>query len=105
MKKIKNKFMAGARGGILTSMMLVGAASASASAQTVADYASPVQTSRNTSGMHMMHRYNSKTKVSALVRGLGLSKETVRGELATGKTIKQILQEHGITMDQLDSQK
>jgi len=103
MKKIKNKFMAGARGGILTSMMLVGAASASA--QTVADYASPVQTSRNTSGMHMMHRYNSKTKVSALVRGLGLSKETVRGELATGKTIKQILQEHGITMDQLDSQK
>lgn len=101
MKKIKNTFIAGARGGILTSMMLMGAASASA--QTVTNYTSPVQSSRNTSGMHMMHRYNSKTKVSALVRGLGLSKESVRSELASGKTIKQILQEHGITMDQLDS--
>ena len=88
-----------ARGSILTGMIVMGAGTAFA--QTPSDYVPPVQTSRNASGMHTMHRFKSQAKIQAVVSGLGLSRSTIKEELKSGKTIKQILQEHGITMDQL----
>ena len=100
MKKIKNRLIAGAKGGIITSMILMGAGSAFA--QTNPDYVPPAQTTRSMGGMHTMHRFNSTRRVVSLAKSLGIPEATVRQELKSGKTVKQILQEHGITMNELD---
>src|SRR4051812_39327131 len=96
--KMKMIIWDSARGGIVASMILVGAGTAFA--QTAPDHR-PSETSRTISGMHTMHRFNSRAKVGAVVKSLGLSRAAIKQELKDGKTIKQILQEHGITMDEL----
>lgn len=103
---MKKKIWEGARGGILTSMILVGSTIGgnSALAQTLPDYVSPAVTAKTASGMHIGHRFNSRTKINSLVVQLGLNPNDVQRELHSGKTIKQILQDNGITMDQLDTQ-
>jgi hypothetical protein len=101
--KMKKVIWEGARTGVLTSMILVGSAlgGRTALAQVNPEYTASV-TAKNASGMHIGHRFNSPTKVASLAIQLGLDPQAVKQELQSGKTIKQILQENGITMDQLD---
>ncbi len=106
--KMTKKIWEGARGGILTSMIFVGStiggSSAFAQSNANADHVSPVATSRTASGMHIMHRFNSPTKAGALAVQLGLDRKKVKQELKSGKPLKQILQENGIALEQLDAQ-
>ena len=66
------------------------------------DYSIPISAQgARAMGMHMMHRWNSTTKVSSLATHLGLDSALVKQELKSGKTLKQILQENGIVPGQL----
>ncbi len=104
LSKMRKMVWEGARTGVLTSMILAGAALGGRSALAMAnpEYTSAVST-KNASGMHLTHRFNSSTKAVSLAVSLGLDAQAVKTELKSGKTIKQILQENGITMDQLDT--
>ena len=102
MSKIQKKLISSARRGILASMIFVYAGTAFAQT-TSKEYSRPIEISRNASGMHLMHRFNSHTKVKALASGLGLKQNTIKKKLRSGKNIKQIMQDYGITMDQLDA--
>jgi hypothetical protein len=98
-KKMKSTLLSGASTGIVAGMLLVGTAN-TAFAET--DYKVPAYSQNATvSGMHMMHRWNSKTKINSLASHLGLDQSEIQSELKAGKTLKQILQEHGIVPGQL----
>lgn len=96
---MKKMFIDGARGGIMAGMLFVG--SNVAFADTIAEYSYPAYTSKTINGMHMMHRWNSKTKINLLASQLGLNNKSVKEKLKSGKNLKQILQEHGIVPGQL----
>lgn len=99
-EKVKKALFAGASSSIVAGMLLVG--SNTVFADTAADYSVPAYTQNTTpNGMHMMHRWNGASKVSGLASQLGLDPNTVRQELKSGKTVKQILQENGIVPGQL----
>ncbi len=91
--------MAGAGTGIVAGMLLV--SSSTVFADTDAPIASPYAQNTNLTGMHMMHRWNSATKINALANSLGLDTSTVTSELKSGKNLKQILQENSIVPGQL----
>lgn len=94
---MKKKIFAGASSGILASMLILGAGNVYADTSadsTPTEIYTPGSLNR---GMHMMHRFNSVTKVHSLATQLGISEETVRNELQSGKSVKQILLDHGIT--------
>ncbi len=99
-KNMKNALVASASGGIMAGMLIVGSGTAFAETQ---DLTSPSYT-QNTSitGMHMMRRWNSPSKVSALANHLGLDPDTIREEIKSGKSVKQILQDNGIVPEQLE---
>jgi hypothetical protein len=100
MKKMKRSLLVGASGGLLAGVLLAGAGTAYAES---ADYAAPQASIASTTipGMHMMRRWNSGAKAGGLAAKLGLDKAEMRQEMKSGKTLKQILQEHGIVPDQL----
>ncbi len=54
------------------------------------------------SGMHVMHKWNSKSRISALASNLGLDQSYIDEELKSGKTVKQILQESGVDTTKLN---
>lgn len=98
-KRIKDGFMVGAGGGLVAGMIFISSANtALAEVVNIPNYTK----SAATTGMHIMHRWNSKPKISALVSTLGLDQETVNAELKSGKTIKQILIENGLDTSVLD---
>ncbi len=100
--KMRKRFIAGASGSILASMLFVGGATAFAD---TVEYSAPNVPSQNASipnGMHMMHRFNSVTKINSLASQLGISSDEIKTELQSGKTLKQILQERGIVPGQLE---
>lgn len=98
-KNIRKNIIAGASGGIMAGMLIVGSSTAYAE---TADLSVPAYTQDAAStGMHLMHRWNSPTKVNSLAVGLGLDPEKVKEELKSGKTLKQILQENGIVPAQI----
>ena len=93
--KYGKKILVGASRGIVAGMFLMGV-STPTFAET-ADYSVPSYSKvSNVSGMHMMHRWNSKTKVNSLVNQLGLDSEQIKNEIKSGKSLKQILHENGI---------
>ena len=98
--RIKKTLWAGASTGILTGMFLMGTGN-TALAET-AEFSAPSYT-QNTivTGMHLMRRWNSRTKAAALADHLGIPAVEIAEELKSGKTLKQIFQEHGIAPDQL----
>ncbi len=99
-ERMKKALFAGASSGIVAGMLLVG--SSTVFADTTADYSVPAYTQNaSATGMHMMHRWNSTTKINALANHLGLNTDEVNQELKSGKTLKQILQENGIVPGQL----
>ncbi len=102
--KMKKKIWETARGGILTSMILVGSTigGSAAYAQSLPDSAASSVSSRTPSGMHVMHRYNSPAKINSLLTQLGLNSQAIKDELKNGKPLKQVLIENGIAIDELD---
>jgi hypothetical protein len=99
-KKISEKIWYGASKGILAGIMIVGANTTFAQATT--DYTPQyAQSEGKSGGMHMMRQFNSFPKVNALAGQLGLDSNEIKQELKSGKTVKQILQEHGIAMNEI----
>ena len=99
-KRMKKVLIASAGTSIMAGMLLMGVGN-TALAETL-DYSAPAYTQNSTTtGMHMMRRWNSGRKVSGLAKHLGLDSALVTAELKSGKTVKQILQEHGIVPGQL----
>ncbi|KND47679.1 MAG: hypothetical protein AB201_01955 [Parcubacteria bacterium C7867-006] len=94
-KRMTKAIIAGASSGIVAGMILMGTSNV-ALAET-ADLSLPgyYQNAGDT-GMHMMRKWNTPKGVNALAGGLGLTREEIRQELKSGKTMKQIMQEHGI---------
>lgn len=99
MKKMKRKILVGASGGLLAGVLLAGAGTAYAD---TADYSLSATATAAPSGMHLTRRWNSDAKVGGLASSLGLDKREIQQELKEGKSLKQILQEHGIVLDQLN---
>lgn len=98
-KAIKNTIITSAGTGIMAGMLLVGGNTAYAEAHDM-----PVQAySQNAAGtgMHIMHKWNSVTKINSLAGSLGLDKAKVAEEVKNGKTLKQILQDNGIVPSQI----
>ena len=94
-KRVKKVIIAGASSGIMAGMLLMGVSNV-ALAET-ADISTPgYSQSTNDTGMHMMRRWNTPKGQTAIAGGLGLSRAQIRQELKSGKTMKQIMQEHGI---------
>ena len=98
-KKIGEKIWLGASTSIVTGMLLVGSNTVYAD---TSDY-SPGNYTENPAktGMHMMHSWNSTAKAGLLAVQLGLDKNKIKQEIKSGKTVKQVLQEHGIVPGQI----
>jgi hypothetical protein len=101
LRKIGKKLLVGASSSIVAGLLIAGTAS-NVFADTT-DYSpnTTYEQSTGQTGMHMMHRWNSHTKAGGLAVQLGLDKEKIKQEIKSGKTMKQILQEHGIVPGQL----
>ncbi len=87
-KKIKKALISGASSAIAAGVIFMGSGSvALAESRGIAfrDNLSPT-------GMQMMHEWNS----SSIADALGLNKDEIKKQLRSGKTMKQILQEHDI---------
>lgn len=89
-KKMKKRFIAGASGGMLASMLFMG--TPALYAETVSGQFS-VQTQ---SQVEVNHRWNSGKNATIFANQLGLSRSEMNRQLKSGKTIKQVLQEKGV---------
>lgn len=100
-KNMRRAIVASASGSIMAGMLFVGVGG-TAYAETANDTFIPAY-SQNTSttGMHLMHKWNSPAKINSLASSLGLDPNTVKAELKAGKTFKQILQENGVVPAQI----
>jgi hypothetical protein len=99
-KKIKKVIWAGASSGVVTGMIIMGVTSPAvveAVESPVPAYAESVKVPP----MHMMRRWNSKSRALSLAENLGLNPDDVENELKSGKTLKQILQDNGIAPAEL----
>lgn len=98
-KKIKDRFIASAGGGLVAGVLFIGGANvALADTVNVPSY-TKVST---TNGMHMMRRWNSRSKINSLATALGLDPEIINDGLNSGKNLKQILYEYGVDTVSLD---
>lgn len=94
-KRMKRAILAGASSGIVAGMIFM-ASTSTAFADTVdANVPSFIQNTSD-SGVHMMRRWKSGKGVKSIAKSLGLSREKIKEELRSGKTMKQIMQENGI---------
>ena len=96
---MQKTLIAGASSGLVAGMLFMGSANSVLADGT--DISKPVYFQESTTGMHMMHRWNSATKINALATHLGLDPAEVSQEIKSGKALKQILQDHGIVPGQL----
>ena len=90
MKKTKTSFIVGS---VAVSMLFVSANGALAQ---VLDDQSPVRENMR-SGLHVKNYRNPGLKAETLASKFGLDPNEVKQEFASGKTPRQILEEHGIT--------
>ncbi len=95
-KRVKKAILAGASSGIVAGMLIMSAGN-TALAETYSDKAPAYTQSTADSGMHMMRRWNTQSRAGAIALQLGLDPELVQSELKQGKTMKQILQENGLS--------
>jgi hypothetical protein len=96
-RKFRDSLWYKAGGTLVAGMMFMSANTAFAQANDITQ--SPRVYAQATSTMHkasMMRRWNSGRKVSVVAQKFGLDPEKVKAELKSGKTMKQILIEHGI---------
>ncbi|MBA3732774.1 hypothetical protein H0W91_00125 [Patescibacteria group bacterium] len=101
-KRVKNTLWTGASTGLMAGMLLMGTGRALAADTTEYATVPYSDTQTQTTGMHMMHRWNSSKKINALATHLGLDVDKVNEEIKSGATLKQILQENGIVPGQLE---
>lgn len=94
-KRMKKAIMAGASSGIVAGMILMGTGNV-AIAETIDPSAAAYTQNASDTGMHMMRRWNTPKGQTSVAGGLGLSRAEIRQELKSGKTMKQIMQEHGV---------
>lgn len=101
--KFGKKMLVGASSGIIAGMFLMGVSTPYiAEASDFSEYSgSSYSHTTHENGMHMMRRWNSKSKINSLTNSLGLDKEKIQAELKSGKTLKQVLQENGIETTEL----
>lgn len=99
-KKLKNRLIPLAGGSIMAGMMLLGGSTVFAD---TIDQVPAYSQKTVPSGMHMMRRWNSTVKVEALAKSLGLNSSDIKQELKSGKSLKQIILENGITPYELQS--
>jgi hypothetical protein len=98
-KRIKDRFIASAGGGLVAGMIFIGSANTVLAETINTPSYSRVST---TTGMHVMRRWNSRQRINTLVNTLGLDQATIDEEIKSGKTIKQILVENGVDTSSLD---
>ncbi len=98
-KQIKDRVIAGAGGGLVAGMIFMGSAN-TVLADTISYRNQPKQSA--STGMHVMRRWNSRSKIDGLVNMLGLDQNIVQDELKSGKSIKQILLDNGLDTGSLD---
>lgn len=94
-KRMKKAIMAGASSGIVAGMILMGTGNV-AIAETIDQSATAYTQNASDTGMHMMRRWNTPKGQTAVAGGLGLTRDQIKTELKSGKTMKQIMQEYGI---------
>jgi len=101
-KRIKESFIVGASGGLVAGMIFMGSANTALAegAETRTSYYQSL--GANSTGMHLMRKWNSRTKIEALASNLGLDQRLVSQELKSGKNLKQILLESGLDTTELD---
>lgn len=98
-RRIKDKFIASAGGGLVAGMIFIGTANTVLAETIKIPSYTRVST---TTGMHAMRRWNSRSRINSLVSTLGLDPSKVNEELNSGKNIKQILNEYGVATSDLD---
>ncbi len=91
-KNVKNAIVASASGSIMAGMLLIGSGNVYAKSLDAPSLTGKTEIS----GMHLMHRWNSATKVGPLANHLGLDPVMIKQEMKEGKTLKQILKENGV---------
>jgi hypothetical protein len=102
LRKMGKKLLVGASSSIVAGLLIAGTATnVFADTTDYAPQATAYEQSTGQTGMHMMHRWNSGTKAAGLAVQLGLDKQKIKQEIKSGKSMKQILQEHGIVPGQL----
>ena|SRR3989338_4947386 len=101
LRKLGKRLLVGASSSIVAGLLIAGTASNVFADTTDYSPSSTYEQNAGETGMHMMHRWNSDTKAGTLAVQLGLNKEKIKQEIKSGKTVKQILQEHGIVPGQL----
>lgn len=94
-KRVKKAIIAGASSGIVAGMILMGTSNV-AFADTAEQNLPAYTQNANDTGMHLMRKWNTPKGQTAIAGGLGLSRAQIREELKAGKTMKQIMQEHGV---------
>ncbi len=98
-KKIKDRFIASAGGGLVAGVLFMGTANiAFAESVNVPSYTRVA----STTGMHIMRRWNSRSRINSLAINLGLDPEVINNELKSGKSLKQILNDYGVDTSSLD---
>ncbi len=101
LRRLGKKLLVGASSSIVAGLLIAGTATNVFADTTEHVPNTAYEQSAGEMGMHMMHRWNSDTKARGLAMQLGLDKEKIKQEIKSGKTMKQILQEHGIVPGQL----
>lgn len=99
-RRIKERFLVGASGGLMAGMIFIGSASTVLAEGT--DLRASSYSQSITSDMHVMHKWKSKSRINALASNLGLDQDYIDQELKSGKTLKQILQENGVDTAKLN---
>jgi hypothetical protein len=102
-RKFQKAIIAGASTGVVTGLIVMGAATPALAQAADSSASVPAYTQdAKTPPMHMMRRWKSGSRVKALAESLGLDSAEVLSEIRSGKDVKQILQEHGIDLSDLN---
>lgn len=100
-KRIKESFIVGASSGLIAGIIFIGSAN-TALAESLDFRTSSYSQNISYKGMHIMRKWNSRSRISALANNLGLDQTYISEELKSGKNIKQILSENGVDTSQLN---
>ncbi len=91
--RMRKAVIASASGSLMAGMLLVGAGNVYAESLDALSLINKTELS----GMHLMHKWNSVTRASSIASRIGLDPDLLKREIRSGKTMKQILQENGIS--------
>lgn len=93
---MKKAILAGASSGIVAGMIFMASTSTAFANTRDVNIPSYIQNTGD-SGVHVTRRWKSRKGINSVAKSLGMSPEQVKQELRSGKTMKQIMQEHGLT--------